>query len=183
MVLVAVALSLDPTTTARTFLPPQKKKYMGQLMGYQESSGAVLRNRGTSLGKARKLRFLLGMTRSQGPSQGPSATASISATSRRVSMDKTGKTRLKLFLRTQQDLKRHSWLDMWTGSMGTCSGLESAATGGIESAADLPQELKAGMPHELQVGLGEPHTVAGLGEPQTVDSRHSRRSCRTPTPK
>ncbi len=68
---------------------------------------------GSPPGRARKLRLLLGMTRSQGPSQGPSATASTSATGgqaagmtsaattrgaacpRRVSADKTDKTRLK----------------------------------------------------------------------------------------
>ncbi len=63
------------------------------------------------------------------------------------------KTRLKLFLRTGQDLKRHSWPDMWTGSTGTCSGLESAAAGGLESAACLPHELQVGLPHERQAGL------------------------------
>ncbi len=36
---------LGPATTAGTLLPPPKKS-MGQLRGYQEPSGAILRNRG-----------------------------------------------------------------------------------------------------------------------------------------
>ncbi len=40
---------LGPATTAGTLLP-HKKKSMGQLTGYQEPSGAILRNREPSLG-------------------------------------------------------------------------------------------------------------------------------------
>ncbi len=57
---------------------------------------------GSPPGLARRLRLLLGMTRSQGPSQGPSATASTSAT-RRVSMDQTRQGKFKMFLWAQQD--------------------------------------------------------------------------------
>ncbi len=78
-------------------------------------------------GLARRLRLLLGMTRSQGPSQGPSATASTSATRgqaarmasmattrgaacpRRVSMDKTRQGRLKCSCGHNKTDTRHSW--------------------------------------------------------------------------
>ncbi len=91
-----------PGHYSRNLSTPPKKKSMGQLMGYQEPSGAVLRN--------------------QGPSQGPSATTSRSATSE-AAPNESPWTRpksldtLKLFLRTGQDLNRvsgdmarHSWL-------------------------------------------------------------------------
>ncbi len=61
---------LGPATTAGTLLTPPQKKSMGQLRGYQEPSGAILRNRGPSQGKARKLRSLLGMTGTPQPSLG-----------------------------------------------------------------------------------------------------------------
>ncbi len=52
---------------------------------------------------------------------------------------------------------------MWTGSTGTCSGLESAAAGWTdELQVGLPHALQAGLPHELQAGLGEPRTSADL---------------------
>ncbi len=78
-------------------------------------------------GLARRLRLLLGMTRSQGPSQGPSATASTSATRgqaarmasmattrgaacpRWVSMDKTRQGRLKCSCGHNKTDTRHSW--------------------------------------------------------------------------
>ncbi len=83
--------------------PPPQKKFPGEVRGYQEPSGAKHRHRtgqpswarhtgqdsspgldkqdktgpptgtGSPPGLARKLRLLLDMTRSQGPSQGPSA--------------------------------------------------------------------------------------------------------------
>ncbi len=104
--------------------PPQN--FHGEVRGYQEPSRAKQTGQDTMTGKpsrarqtrhptgtrsppglARRLRLPLGMIRSQGPSQGPSATASTSATRgqaarmasmattrgaacpRRVSMDKT----------------------------------------------------------------------------------------------
>ncbi len=109
--------------------PP--KNSMGQLMGIRSPQG-LSSGIGAHLGLARKLRLLLGMTRNQGPSQGPSATASRSATredglrghnwrSRLPQTSLPGQDRqdlilLKLFLRTGQDIKhvsgdmaRHSW--------------------------------------------------------------------------
>ncbi len=114
---------------------------LGEVRGYQEPSGARHRqtghdcppglNRqdmtwqptgtGSPPGLAQKLRLPLGMTRSQGPLQGPSATAFISTTGRqaaemasaatkqgaacprRVSMDKTWQDLMKMFLWAQQD--------------------------------------------------------------------------------
>ncbi len=97
---------LGPAPTARTLLTPPQKKFPGEVRGYQEPSGA--RQTGQYMtwqekalqgqtnrtghptgtrsapGLAWKLRFPLGMTRSQGPSQGPSATASTSATGRQA---------------------------------------------------------------------------------------------------
>ncbi len=87
-----------PTSGTLSTPPQKKKKFPGEVRGYQEPSGAKHRHRtgqpsrarhtgqdsppgtGSPPGLARKLRLLLGMTRSQGPSQGPSATASTSAT-------------------------------------------------------------------------------------------------------
>ncbi len=74
---------LVPATTARTFLSPQKKIHgaangvSGVLRGCPQEQGALT-------GQAWKLRLLRGMTRSQGPPHGPSATASTSATRRQV---------------------------------------------------------------------------------------------------
>ncbi len=90
---------------------------------------------GSPPGRARKLRLPLGMTRSQGPSQGPSATASTSATrgqvaenglrghykkSRLPQTSLHGQGRqdiLKLFLRARQDLKTMT-LGTWHGTSG-----------------------------------------------------------------
>ncbi len=86
-----------PGPYSRNPFYPQKK-FPGEVRGYQEPSGAKHRHRtgqpsgarhtgqdsppgtGSPPGLARKLRLLLGMARSQGPSQGPSATAPTSAT-------------------------------------------------------------------------------------------------------
>ncbi len=83
------------------FYPPSPN-FPGEVRGYQEPSGArqtghdrkTLQGQtnrtghptGTRspLGLAWKLRLPLGMTRSQGPLQGPSATASISTTGRQA---------------------------------------------------------------------------------------------------
>ncbi len=103
MVLVAVA----SVPSARPLQPEPfypKKNFPGVVRVYQEPSGArptgnghdspLGLNRqdktgqptgtGSPPGLARKLRLPLGMTRSQGPLQGPSATASISTTGRQV---------------------------------------------------------------------------------------------------
>ncbi len=118
--------------------------------GTRQSTGT-----GSPPGLARRLRLLLGMTRSQGPSQGPSATASTSVTRlgqvaplvvaaeaipatcpRRVSVDKTDRIGLKLLLWTQR-LKTCLWghgtallAVMWTRS----KGIGLAAASGHESA-------------------------------------------------
>ncbi len=82
------------------FTPPPKKISLGKLGGIRSPPGLdtdrTVQNRkalqgqtdrtgqptgtGSPPGLARRLRLLLGMTRCQRPSQGPSATASISAT-------------------------------------------------------------------------------------------------------
>ncbi len=48
--------------------------------------------------------------------------------------------------------------DVWTGSTGTCSGLESAAAGGLESAAACMSEPR------MAACMGEPRTAACIGE-------------------
>ncbi len=143
MVLVAVAsvpsAQPGPAPTAGTLLPPQKN-FPGEVRGYQEPSGAKQTGQCKTTGKPsrarqtgqdspqeqeallgcfQKLRLPLGMT-SQWPSQGPSATAFISATREaggwnglrghktrshlpRVSMNKTDM--IKMFLWAQHDLK------------------------------------------------------------------------------
>ncbi len=83
MVFMAVASSLGLATPAGTLLPPPN--FPGEVRGYQEPSGArqtgqYMTGQDSPPGRARKLRLPLGMTRSQGPSQGHSATASTSAT-------------------------------------------------------------------------------------------------------
>ncbi len=132
-------LGLAPTAGTHT-TPPPKKNFPGEVRGYQSSPGlnrqdSTKRDRnalqgqtdrtgqptgtGSPPGLARRLRLLLGMTRSQRPSQGPSATASTSTTRgqaarmasmattrgaacpRRVSVDKT--RLFKMFLWAQQD--------------------------------------------------------------------------------
>ncbi len=126
------------------FLPPQKIS-LGKVSGYQEPSGARhteqymtrLQGQTDRTGQptgtrsppelAWRLRLLLGMTWSQRPTQGPSATASISATRgqvarmasmattrgaacpRRVSMDKTRHGSLKCSCRHNKTDTRHSW--------------------------------------------------------------------------
>ncbi len=99
-------------------------------------------------GLARRLRLPLGMIRSQGPSQGPSATASTSATRgqaarmasmattrgaacpRRVSMDKTRQDKVvKMFLWARQNTHGTPGRDMWTWS----TGLGIAAASGHEA--------------------------------------------------
>ncbi len=99
---MAVASSLGLATPAGTLLPPpQKKNSLGELGGIRSPPGLDTQNStrqdrkalrgqtdrteqptgtGSPPGLARRLRLLLGMTRSQRPSQGPSATASTSAT-------------------------------------------------------------------------------------------------------
>ncbi len=86
--------------------------FPGEVRGYQEPSGArqtgqyrtALRGQtdrtrhptgtGSPPWRARKRRLPLGMTRIQGPSQGPSATASTSATGGQTSLRGQDKTRL-----------------------------------------------------------------------------------------
>ncbi len=99
-------------------------------------------------GLARRLRLPLGMIRSQRPSQGPSATASTSATRgqaarmasmattrgaacpRRVSMDKTRQDKVvKMFLWARQNTHGTPGRNMWTWS----TGLGIAAASGDES--------------------------------------------------
>ncbi len=111
-------------------------------------------------GLARRLRLLLGMTRSQGPSQGPSATASTSATRgqvarmasmaitrgaacpRRVSMDQTWHGSLKCSC-GHNKTTRHSWpwhVDLihrardcgsrWAWVSGDPAGLSQRRAGG-----------------------------------------------------
>ncbi len=90
---------LGPAPTAGTLLPPPKIS-LGKLGGIRSPPGLdtdwTVQNRkalqgqtdrtgqptgtGSPPGLARRLRLLLGMTRSQRPTQGPSATASTSAT-------------------------------------------------------------------------------------------------------
>ncbi len=108
-------LQLEP------FYPPQKK-FPGEVRGYQEPSGArqTGHDRKTLQGQtnrtghptgtrsppglAWKLRLPLGMTRSQGPLQGPSATASISTTGRQASLQGQDRQDLiKMFLWAQPD--------------------------------------------------------------------------------
>ncbi len=97
---MAVASSLGQATPAGTLLPPPPQISLGKLGGIRSPPGLDTQNStrqdrkalrsqtdrtgqptgtGSPPGLARKLRLPLGMT-SQGPSQGPSATASTSAT-------------------------------------------------------------------------------------------------------
>ncbi len=154
--------SPQPGPYSRNPFYPQKKFPWGSqgVSGYQEPSGArhtehdKTRLQGQTNrtghptgtrsppGLAWKLRLPLGMTKSQGPSQGPSATASISATRgqvarmasmattrgaaclRRVSTDKT--RLVKMFLWAQPDIHTALLAMLWTGS----TGLGIAAAGG-----------------------------------------------------
>ncbi len=107
------------------------------------------------------------MTRSQGH-QGPSITASRSATSG-AALPQTShpgqdwQEELKLFLRTQQDLKhvsgdmaRHSWPKQGNWIHGTWN-----------------EPQLAGLTSERP---------AGLRDSRATDLRHTRRFCQTPTP-
>ncbi len=137
---------LGPAPTAGTLLPPQN--FPGEVRGYQEPSGAkqtgqykqdreALQGQTDRTGQptgtrsppglAWRLRLHLGMTRIQRPTQGPSATASISAIRgqaarmasmattrgatcpRRVSMDKTRPGKLKCSCGHNKTDTRHSW--------------------------------------------------------------------------
>ncbi len=135
-----------PGPYSRNPFTPPKKKFPGEVRGYQPSgakqtgqyktTGKPSRARQTGqdspqeqealLGCFRKLRLPLGMT-SQGPSQGPSATASTSTTwgqaarmasmakargaacPRRVSVDKTRQSSLKCSCGHNKTDIRHSW--------------------------------------------------------------------------
>ncbi len=143
---------LGPAPTAGTLSTPPKKKFPGEVRGIRSPPGLNtdtgqdsppgLDTRqhsppvtGSPPGLARKLRLLLGMTRSQGPSQGPSATASTSTTrgqaagnglrghykkSRLPQTSLHGQDRqdtLKLFLRARQYLKTMT-LGTWHGTPG-----------------------------------------------------------------
>ncbi len=130
------------------FTPPKKKKFLGEVRGIRSPLGldkqdSTWQDRKTLQGQtnrtghptgtrsptglAWKRRLPLGMTRSQGPLQGPSATASISTTGRqaagmasaatkqgaacprRVSKDKTDKTWLKCSCGHNKTQTRLSW--------------------------------------------------------------------------
>ncbi len=131
------------------------------------------------------------MTRSQGPSQGPSATASTSATrgqaagtglrgyykkSRLPQTSLHGQDRqdtLKLFLRARQDLKTMT-LGTWHGTPGrdvdwihgtrVCGGRRAWVSG---DPAGLSQRWSSGLESVAARRRDLPRT-AGLGEPQTV---------------
>ncbi len=168
-----------------SYYPPQKKKSLGKWGGIRSPPGlnrqdSTKQDRkalqgqtdktgqptgtGSPPGLARRRRLLLGMTRSQRPTQGPSATASTSATRgqaarmasmattrgaacpRRVSMDLTWHGKLKCSCGHNKTDIRHSWpwhVDLIHGARDS-GGHESAAirrawvsgdTAGIESAA------------------------------------------------
>ncbi len=141
----------DSTQHDRTALQGQTDRTGQDTMTGKPSSARQTRHpTGTrSLpGLARRLRLPLGMIRSQGPSQGPSATASTSATRgqaarmasmattrgaacpRRVSMDKTRQGKVvKMFLWARQNTHGTPGRDMWTWS----TGLGIAAASGHES--------------------------------------------------
>ncbi len=135
---------LGPAPTAGTLTTP-KKISLGKLGGIRsppgldtdtgQPSGARHTGQdsptgtGRPPGLARKLRLLLGMTRRQGPSQGPSAIASTTRgqaavnglrghyKSRLPQMSLHGQDTLKLFLRARQDLKTMT-LGTWHGTPG-----------------------------------------------------------------
>ncbi len=137
-----------PGPYSRNSYYPPPPNFPGEVRGYQSPPGLnrqdnTKRDRnalqgqtdrtgqptgtGSPPGLARRLRLLLGMTRSQRPSQGPSVTASISATRgqaarmasmattrgaacpRRVSMDKTRHGSLKCSCGHNKTDTRHSW--------------------------------------------------------------------------
>ncbi len=173
---------LGPAPTAGTVStpPPKKKNSQGKLGGIRSPPGLNtdtgqdsppgLDTRqdsppgtGSPPGLARKRRLLPGMTRSQGPLQGPSATASTSATRgqaagnglrghyKKSCLPQTSlhgqdwQDTLKLFLRARQDLKTMTlgtWhgtpgRDVWTGStgLGLAAAMSQRRSGGLDSAA------------------------------------------------
>ncbi len=113
------------------------EQYRTSLQGQTDRTGQPTGS-GSPPGLARRLRLLLGMTRSQRPSQGPSATASTSMTRgqvarmasmattrgaacpRRVSMDMTRQDLIKMFLWAQQN--RHTALLAVTCGLSTGLG-------------------------------------------------------------
>ncbi len=139
---------LGPAPTAGTLIPPPKIS-LGKLGGIRSPPGLNTQHDSTKHDRnalqgqtdrtgqptgtrsppwlAWRLRLHLGMTRSQRPTQGPSATASISTTGgqvarmasmatkqgaacpRRVSMDKTDKIVLKCSCGHNKTDTRHSW--------------------------------------------------------------------------
>ncbi len=119
---------------------------MTRLQGQTDRTGQPT-GTGSPPGLAWKRRLPLGMTRSQGPSQGPSATASTSATGgqaarmasmattrgaacpRQVSVDMSDKI-VKMFLWARHDIHTALLAMLWTGS----TGLGLAAASGHESA-------------------------------------------------
>ncbi len=154
---------LGPAPTARTHTTPPQN-FPGEVRGYQSPPGlnrqdSTKQDRnalqgqtdrtgqptgtGSPPGLARRLRLPLGMTRSQRPSQGPSATASISVTRgqaarmasmattrgaacpRRVSTDMTRQDLIKMFLWAQQN--RHTALLAVTCGLSTGLGLAVAS--------------------------------------------------------
>ncbi len=137
IVTVASARPLQPEPDP----PPKKRKSMGQLTGYQEPSGAILRNRQPYLGQAQKLRPISGDDESPWTRQ----------TRQEIKTVPEHKTRLKIpcLLGTWTGTPGRDWetgsmgpgngtpVRNWgTRSTGSCSGLESMAPGGLESAAD-----------------------------------------------
>ncbi len=150
MVFGGLGLSpLGPAPTAGTpFTPPKKislgksggirshtEQYRTALQGQTDRTGQPT-GTGSPPGLARRLRLLLGMTRSQRPSQGPSATASTTrgqaarmasmattrgaACPRRVSVDMTRQDLIKMFLWAQQN--RHTALLAVTCGLSTGLG-------------------------------------------------------------
>ncbi len=128
-------------------LNTQEQDRTGQPSGAKQTGTGQPTGTGSPPGLAWKLRLPLGMTRSQGPSQGPSATASTSVTGgqaarmasmattrgaacpRRVSVDMTDKI-VKMFLWARHDIHTALLAVLWTGS----TGLGLAAASGHESA-------------------------------------------------
>ncbi len=114
---------LSPLSPAPTGHRNTRHRNTGQPSGARHTGQDSPPGTGSPPGLARKLRLLLGMTRSQGLSQGPSATASTSTTrgqeppapdespwtrpTRYIKTVPEGKTRLKNH--DSGDMARHSW--------------------------------------------------------------------------
>ncbi len=206
MVLVAVA----SVPSARPLQPepfyPPKKISLGKLGGIRSPPGldtdkqdrTALQGQtdrtgqptgtGSPPGLARRLRLLLGMTRSQRPSQGPSATASTSATRgqaarmasmattrgaacpRRVSMDLTWQGKLKCSCGHNKTDTQHSWpwhVDLIHGARDS-GGMSQRQSGGLESAA-IRRAWVSGDPAGIESEAGRWHDLprtARLGERQ-----------------